>query len=527
MTLPCRTVLAGLVAAWACAPMPARAEERAVTVTIDRASVGQTWEGWGATDMFNFDGLAVEEEAGKPGPIPPEGRNEVLRLFYRDLGMTRVRFWPMGYEPENDNDDPRVLGRAGFVWEGRGTRPVTSVNPFCEDHLVLGSEFRTEFVQGRAHPSKDEAFVFYPAAHQWEPWMAVNPKGKWSFGRGDARFNPAMVEEYAEHVLAAVLHIREAYRYTLPYWSLFNEPTNTAQLSPETTLALVLAVGRRLKENGLGTRLVICDDVTPEASAEAIEKVLAHEEARGYVGAVSYHRYCGDFVLERVKPMLAKVAKGARLVKRPVSFYDSAVRCGKSVWLSEQCSYGDEGITLFDTGRARANHICDEINFGKVNAFDFMVCYFTERGKPGNEETPIFLRFKDRKFERAEINPFGQWIRHFTRHIRPGARRLGVEVDDPLVKAVVFWWSRDVSYEVWVAVVVNNDTRTAPLRVRWKPGNDAPLTRKDIKTDRVRTCGDGLYAPLQGLTRQDDGFEDALPPLSVTTYTIPVVWGDK
>jgi hypothetical protein len=473
---------------------------RTVEVVVNTNKPGQIWEGWGTSDPFNLDGLQVEPEAGEPGVIPPDARRQILKLYYSDLGMNRIRFAPMGYEPKNDNDDPRVLNPDGFVWKGRGTRPFTSMDPFCEDHLVMGRDYR----------SKRERFVLYPGLHQFESWFTVKPDSpSWQWGP-DARFDPAMVDEYAEHALAGVLHVKKVYRYEIPAWSLFNEPTNTAKISKETTLALVIACGRRFAENRLKTKLVICDDVTPEASVETIEYVLANEEARKYVGAVSYHRYCGDFVLERVKPMLAKVGKGQLLVKEPVSFYKSAVKYGKSVWLSEQCSYGDEGITYFDAGRARANHICDEINYGRVNVFDFMLPYFIERGRPGNEETPIFLRFKDKKFVSAEINPFGSWISHFTRYIRPGAKQLAVEVDDPLVKAVAF---RHAKNKTLTVVVVNNHAEASPVSI------SVGLT---AKARRIRTSPTETRQKLAGLEIMDGLISDTAPGLSVTTYVVTI-----
>lgn len=478
--------------------MPAKA----ASVNVDCASKGQKWEGWGATELCGFDSFEHEPEAGAPGKIPTDGRKEILRLYYEKLGMNFVRFSPSSYEPRNDNADPRVIDPAGFDWKCRGARPHQGVDSQCDDHLVMGREFR----------SKVEPFIFYPAANCWENWMSMTPDAKrWWFGK-DGRFNPAMVEEYAEHALAAVLHIKQVYGYELPYWSLFNEPFNTAKPTRETMLALVLACGRRFAENHVKTKIVICDDVTPEASAESIEYVLANEKARRYVGAVSYHRYCGDFVLETVKPMLRKVDKGERLVSAPVSFYESAAKYGKSVWLSEQCSYGDSGITSFDAGRARANHICDEINFGKVNSFNFMLCYFIERGRPGNEECPIYVRFAGGRYSGAEINSFGWWISQFTRCIRPGAVRLDVSTDNRLVNTVAF---SDAASKTVVVVLINNHPDQVNVDVRLDGSGNGVR-----KAGVVRTEPGAEHRILPELALRDGHLTDALPGTSITTYVV-------
>jgi O-glycosyl hydrolase len=491
-----RTIVSIAVCLIALTALPPSA--RTVSIMVNSDKPGQIWEGWGATDGFGFDTLQVEPEAGAPGEIPVEGRKQILKLYYHDLGMNRIRVSTMGYEPENDNSDPHILNPQGFNWEGRGPRPLQSMNSLCRDHLVLGSKYR----------SRKERYVFYPfgSTSGSEYWMASTPIPRSQVG--DAQFNPAMAEEYAEHTLAGILHVKEVYHYDIPYWSVFNEPSNGVKMTKETALALVLATGRRLAENHLKTKLVICDDVTPEDSAATIEYVLADEEARKYVGAVSYHRYRGDFVLERVKPMLAKVDSGEPLIEGPVSFYNSAAKYGKSVWLSEQCSYGDHGITYADTGRARANHICDEINNGKVNAFDFMLCYFIERGAPGNEECPIFLRFKDGKYSGCEINTFGSWISQFTRYIRPGAQQLEVRVDDPLVKAVAFRNRKNLTLTL---VVVNNHPE--PVSVHLSFCNCCLSSG----LERVRTFATENRRRLKVL-ESNHGFSDAVPGTSVTTY---------
>jgi len=376
------------------------------------------------------------------------------------------------------------------------------MNSSIDDHLVMGRPFR----------NPKEPFVLYPAANEWEHWMSKTPDAKVWWGPGGGEFNPAMVDEYAEHALAGVLHVKKVYHYEIPDWSLFNEPSNCARPSKETWLALVKATGRKFKEAGLKTKIVIADDVTPERTADSVEYVLADPEARNYIGAVSYHRYIGDFVLEQVKPMLAKADKGEPLVAQPVSFYNSAVKYGKSVWLSEQCSYGDDGITLYDAGRARSNHICDEINNGGVNAFDFMLTYFIERGRPGNEETPIFIRFKDRKFASVEINPFGEWIRQFTRHIRPGSVKLGISTDDPLVKAVAF---RDDKNGKLVIVTLSNHAEPTSVDLKI---NGVP--KMATKASRIRSAGTELYQPLAGIIVKQGSLQDELPAKSITTYEI-------
>lgn len=476
------------------------AEEPAARVVVDGGRTGQVWEGFGASAVL-IDMFDSSSKFGEPtGNIPQERRKEILQVYYEDLGMTRARFFPQGYEPVNDNDDPYMINPAGFVWKGGGTRETRSVDPYCEEHLVMGDEFR----------SPEEPFVFFPAVNVWEKWLYMES----AEGKEQSRFNPAMVEEYAEHALAAVLHIKEAYDYELPAWSLFNEPVHNAKPTEETVLALVLAVGRRFKEAGLSTKLTICDDAWPEASAEAIEYVLANEEARDYVGSVSYHRYRISLV-ERSWDMLEKVHRGEPLISEPVSFYAAAARYGKSVWMTELTNYGGQGLTQGDAGRARANHIIDEINNGKVNAFDFMLTWGPpkegQRGT-GADSRLVHMIFEDGQFARAEPGGFAQWIWHLSRHIRPGDVNLAVSTSNPLVKAVAFRHDEDHTVKL---VVINNNLDTTPLMVHLRDLWAEP----GVEVSAVRSAYGWYRQPVRLSEPLADACGDHLPPLSITTYS--------
>ncbi len=489
--------LLGLVAACS---LPVWAERGVTRIVVDGGQTGQVWEGFGASAVL-IDMFDSSSKFGEPaGKIPHERRKEILQVYYEDLGMTRARFFPQGYEPVNDNDDPFLINPDGFLWHGRGTAGTRSVDPYCDEHLVMGREFR----------SPDEPFIFFPALNVWEKWLHMES----AEGKDRNRFNPDMVEEYAEHALAAALHIKEAYDYELAAWSLFNEPVHNAKPTKETVLALVLAVGRRFKEAGLNTKLTICDDAWPEASAEAIEYVLADDEARAYVGSVSYHRYRISLV-ERSWEMLEKVHRGEPLIAEPVSFYPTAAKYGKSVWMTELTNYGGLGLTQDDAGRARANHIVDEINNGRVSAFDFMLTWGPPKeGKRGTgaDNRLVHMIFEDGEFVRAEPGGFAQWIWHFSRHIRPGDVQLAVSSTDPLMKAVAFRHDKDHTLKL---VVINNNLEAGPLEVQLKDLWTAP----ELEISAFRSTYGQYRRPLCLSKPPGDTWSDLLPPVSITTYT--------
>ncbi|MFC1735833.1 hypothetical protein ACFL1X_06930 [Candidatus Hydrogenedentota bacterium] len=472
------------------------------TVVVDGSQAGLIWEGFGASAVL-IDMFDESSKFGEPmGRIPAGARREILERYYRDLGMTRARFFPQGYEPENDNDDPNVLNPNAFLWHGRGTAKTRSVDPYCDEHLVMGKPFRDE----------NELFVFFPALNMWEDWMRLkSAKGK------KKPFDPAMVDEYAEHALAAVLHIKEKYGYELPAWSLFNEPVHTAKPTKETTLALVLAVGRRFEEAGLKTKLTICDDAWPEASAESIGYVLAHYEARNYVGSISYHRYRIS-LQERSWDMLDAVNQGRPIVAEPVSFHATAAKYGKPLWLTEICNYGGVGLTGDDAGRARTNHIIDEINNGHVSAFDFMLTWGPPKeGKrgPGSDSRLIHMIFDDGVFKEAKVSEWAEWIRHMSRHIRPGDVHIATSSGDPLIKTIAFRSDKDHTLRI---VAINNNPRETVARFRL---NGIEVSREMGITGERSVSGD-YRRQLSSLRTRNGVLEDKLPPISITTYVVPL-----
>jgi O-glycosyl hydrolase len=458
-----------------------------VRVVVDGARPDQVWEGFGTTDLFGFDGLEVEPEAGKPGKIPEAGRKELLRLYYQEMGMTRVRFFPVGYEPVNDNDDPAVTNWAAFKWDFRGNRFKSGLDMFYLDHVKMGAPFR----------DPNEPFTIFPANHWWERWMGCKP------------FDPKMVDEYAEHAYAAVQHWKKKYGFEMPYWSLFNEPSNNARLSIETAVALTLAVGRRFRKAGFKTKITAMDQVSVRGrgSMAAIEAILKHEEARQYIGAVSYHRYGTH---GSVPNMLRFADQGRRMLRGPVPCFGLARKHGKSVWLTEICSGKLGGYTYYDVGRARATHIAEEINNGRVNAFDFMLPYFVERKKYAGEAF-IYLRFKDRAFQRAEIDPKGDWFALFSRYIRPGARRLPSESSNGLVVPTCFHHQANGTVTL---VVINNSAAPAKVEMEIKG-----VVVRQCRL-RVRTSPTARRNKLPPAAVKDGKFADELPKHSITTYVL-------
>ena len=240
-------------------PNPNIPNDGAAVVTLDASVKYQTMEGFGAS-MRLFDDPAVTntlDPATKRAKAVATALDQrlILDKLWLDAGLTRIRFFAGdgGIEPVNDNADPLVTDAAkfDFAWKNG------------DDQLAL--------VPGLMLRGARTYFVTTPAL---ESWMTES--------------NPA---EYAEWLLAVLRHWRDN-GYELPYVSLKNEPGSSASggvWSATFLRDVTKLLGARIKAEGMKTKIVLPDDVSPSEAYARLQVILADADARQYVGAVAYH----------------------------------------------------------------------------------------------------------------------------------------------------------------------------------------------------------------------------------------------
>lgn len=226
--------------------LPTLAENATVQISVDTGKTFQVMQGFGSSVRLFDDGhlWSVNHDGISPRPSP-EQREEILKLAYRDLGLTRLRFaWDRGLTLHD--------------WD----RAID----YTRQAVALGAN--TYFLS----PLRLE--------------------------EGMTEFNP---EKYVDHALGVIQYWKSK-GLELPYYSIINEPgyTRSGIISKEYLRTVVRLLGKKLQEAGLRTKLVIPDDWTASEAYKRSSYILADPEARQYVGALAYHLY-GDNAEDRSK----------------------------------------------------------------------------------------------------------------------------------------------------------------------------------------------------------------------------------
>ena len=174
-----------------CPATPAALPAADVTVTLDAAQRFQTIQGFGSTERL-FDDPHVtntfDASTGRAAAtaIPPASdQAKILDALYVDLGLTRIRIHPEGFEPVNDNADPNAADLSKFNFGNRG----------ADGHIAA---VKTLLPRG--------VTTYFVSPVVLESWM-----------------NESNPDEYVEWVMVMLRHWRQQ-GLEMPYYSLLNEP---------------------------------------------------------------------------------------------------------------------------------------------------------------------------------------------------------------------------------------------------------------------------------------------------------------
>lgn len=217
--------------------LPALAQNAVVQISVDSGKTFQVMQGFGSSVTPFDSGHLWSANPGSLAPrLTPEQREEILKLVYQDLGLTRVRFTPN--RGQNQRDIDQAIG-------------------YTQQALHFGAN------------------TFFVSPLQLE-----------------AEVNEFTPEACVRHVLGVIQYWKSK-GLELPYYSIINEPgyTRSGIISKEYILAVIKLLGPKLREAGLKTQIVVSDDWTAGEAYKRSSYILADPEARQYVGALAYHLY--------------------------------------------------------------------------------------------------------------------------------------------------------------------------------------------------------------------------------------------
>lgn len=413
--------------------LPALAQNAVVQISVDSGKTFQVMQGFGSSVLSFDDGHLWNVNQGGLAPrLPQEQREEILRLVYQDLGLTRIRFVPS--RGQNQRDFDRTI-------------------EYTRQALRFGAE--TFFVS----PIQLEGDV-----NQYTPEAAMR------------------------HALGVIQHWKSK-GLELPYYSIINEPgyTRSGIISKEYILAVIKLLGPKLRAAGLKTQIVITDDWTPGEAYKRCSYILADPEARQYVGALAYHLYSEN--AEDIRKMAAL----SQAYKLPL-------------WMTE---FSAPRFTGSQGGLNWALTMHNLIVNGNVSAIDYMWAFFgeySEKKWPGNTLIMLKSDANGLRYKGYKINDMYSAMRQFSRYIKPGFIRVGVESSDAGVKVSAYKKNNEV------ALVVINTTQTQKRLGRVLLDGVAPILFF------VWHLGGELSSAEAVPVKLSHPFEVTLPAQSVTTF---------
>lgn len=418
-----------------------------IIVSIDAGKRFQTIEGFG-TSMRVFSDphlILLPTLPENVLRIPESVQGQILDSLYRGIGLTRVRLGTnsRGTEPVNDNADPSVTDLSKFDFAG-----------------LRNDAFFPAIREARSRGLT----TWWASPYQIEPWMDAS--------------NPA---ENVEWAMATIRRWRDA-GLEFPYYSIINEPTYGPSGGPwsgEYIRDVVKLLGRRLKEEGIRTKIVIPDDLNAGTAARIARVVLADAEARSYIAALPFHLY------------------GLPLSQEP-ELKALGEQYGVPLWMSEHF-VSDALVWGLSLHELLADY--------NVSAVDYLFGFFGE----ASQAQLISILHRGADYVGFRMEPHFHVFGQYSKYVRPGAVRIEARVPDERAKVSAF-----VREGRMTIVAINPGTTTVTVRFDLT-GHSNRAQFAMVRTKSRDAKGDRLkqQASIQLI---GNAFVAVLTPESVNTF---------
>ncbi len=230
-----------------------------VQVTINPAIQNQSIIGWGASSWV-------------PQQITPALREELIGMAVDELGLTRLRLEPPGgnaahqrrWEWENDNADPNDTN-----WDALNTADMDG--RLAE--MVLPFKQRVEANQDPFNIYLSPSFFNGGSTGAVPPWLFHCPA------------------EYAEFATSMLRYLKDVHGLNVDYYCILNEAGNDNAFWEPAVATMIKAVGPKMAEYGLTTRIQFPESINANTSWGFINSLRNDAAIWPYIGLLSYHLY--------------------------------------------------------------------------------------------------------------------------------------------------------------------------------------------------------------------------------------------
>lgn len=380
-----------------------------VRFRLEPGTTHQAWESWGCMpNPVGFEEAFVAwlkdpsreayDRLAMNNRLPSKLISRLHDALVDEIGITRMRL-EVGPQVEwiNDNDDPFVTDASAYRFAWQDDQVERHILPL-KKRIEAAGERLVLYVSYDLRSNRTPAFLLQP-------------------------------EEYAEMAVTFLAHLKERYRIEPDTWSVINEPGNHRPGDPELCAKLTAAVSRRIAKAGFKTRMSGPECVTVAQVARYLEAMERTPGALDRYAQITYHLYHRG----------AEDAASRRTVRAWAK--KLGVTAAQTEWM--------EGS---DLDVARHIHLClteaDAVSWERFGADGFFELPYDVVISPDSDN------------REAALNSTAWHIRQYSRHIRPGAVRVGFAGGSDSVKGLAF---RPKGRDLPVIVLIN--TSGEPRRV--------------------------------------------------------------
>src|SRR5580765_3430791 len=409
--------------------------ETQICVFVDASKRAQT--------MLGIGGALTDASAEVYAKLPAAKQREFMDAYFdADKGI--------GYNLGRTNIHSCDFSSGSYTYVNEGDKALSSFN------VNHDKQFRIPFIKKAIATAGGKLTLF---GSPWSPPAFMKTNNDMLHG---GKLRPELAQSWANYYTKFI----KAYeREGIPIWgiSVQNEPMATQRWESCIYSAederdfLKNYLGPTMKREGLGDKKIIAWDHNRDLIYQRVSTIMADPKAAQYVWGIGFHWYepwsGGDQMFDNVK-----------LVNE--TFPD------KKLIFTEGCvdSFKAEDLHNWRLGEAYGRSMINDFNDGAVGWTDWNVL-LDEQGGTNHVGKYCFAPVHaDTKTGELTYTNSSHYIGHFSKFVRPGARRIASSPSRSALLSTAF-----INVDGKVAVVVMNPTDQQVTYYLWLAGDAAEV----------------------------------------------------
>jgi glucosylceramidase len=350
-------------------------------------------------EVFGFGGAVTDAVAEVHAALTPAQQQAFLTAYFDPRAG-------LGYSVLRTTIHSSDFGSGSYTYVRDGDRALASFS-IAPDLKLRVPLLRAALAAGRAHGTAMRVFA--------SPWSAP----AWMKSNGSMVGGGSLLPEYRDTWARYVVKFVQAYEAAgVPLWGLSvqNEPMakqtweSMVFSAEDETRFLADHLGPALKAAGLGGKKIIVWDHNRDLLPQRAAHILSDPKARPYIWGVGYHWY--------------ETWAGGEPMHRNVAAVHEAWP-DVNLLMTEGCIEKFDPARLQDwaNGERYGSQMIADLNAGGVGWVDWNML-LDSRGGPNHKNNFCFAPLHASADGQLVFTPIYTAIGHFSRYIRPGARRV-------------------------------------------------------------------------------------------------------